>query len=208
MRINVRTGWFLSVMALSTLVACGSSVDQPDDNGTGNGGSGGSGGGEQAGGPTAEQACQDVCDQRATGDCDRGEVDCAELCGVIVEMAGPECEDKVSAAFTCMLPTAASCDEPDECEDQIDAAEAYIEEYGCGGMECSLSGGADGATCECVSTCKGKKHEQRCDIPPDGTAATCACLVDGVEVGTCEATTGEEACFGTTGCCQKYFDAP
>ncbi|WP_437874355.1 hypothetical protein [Sorangium sp. So ce513] len=88
MSIHVRAGWFLSMMALSTLVACGGSDDPPSSDGTGSGmnqgGDGGSGAGEPAGAcgelaacggdPTGswtiEESCLDLSfDIPPSGDC-------------------------------------------------------------------------------------------------------------------------------------------
>ncbi|WP_437629572.1 hypothetical protein [Sorangium sp. So ce854] len=61
MSINIRAGWFLSMMALSTLVACGGSDDPPSSDGPGSsmnqGGDGGSGAGEPAGACGELAAC-------------------------------------------------------------------------------------------------------------------------------------------------------
>ncbi|WP_437774254.1 hypothetical protein [Sorangium sp. So ce1097] len=87
MSFKLRTGWFLSMMALSTLVACGGSDDPPSSDSTGssmNQGGGGSGAGEPAGAcgelaacggdPTGswtiEESCLDLSfDIPPSGDC-------------------------------------------------------------------------------------------------------------------------------------------
>ncbi|MGK4005307.1 hypothetical protein WMF31_21945 [Sorangium sp. So ce1036] len=61
-------------------------------------------------------------------------------------------------------------------------------------------GGAVDPPCGCASTCHGKRYETQCETPAGG-GTRCACLVDGVEVGTCE---GERAgeCGVKESCCQ------
>ncbi|XXX77934.1 hypothetical protein WMF30_04070 [Sorangium sp. So ce134] len=94
---------------------------------------------------------------------------------------------------------------PSECQDEEAAAQACIDANGCNDLDCSFSDGPEGHGCGCASTCEGKMHETQCQLSADGTTATCACIVDGVEVERCEGETGE-VCGVTLGCCEEVFD--
>ncbi|WP_437972009.1 hypothetical protein WMF04_23200 [Sorangium sp. So ce260] len=205
----------LSVVAMGLLAACGSvHVDKEPDGAGGGDGSGGAGGSSGAGGLDARQVCLDYCNARNASGCETTEPDCAGFCEERIESAGAECEDKAGVLFACVLPLASTCPiaAPPSCQEEMDAVDTCMETHGCGFTQaCSGGGGEDGEdgeACSCEATCLGKRHETRCETPAGG-ATTCACLVDGVEVGTCE---GESA--GMCGvkekesCCQEYFNIP
>ncbi|WP_437689235.1 hypothetical protein [Sorangium sp. So ce176] len=216
---------FLGAMGL--LAACGS-VDG-DNGGGGSGGAGGgdgprgpgsggaggstdgggAGGSDDTGSPDALQACLDYCDE--VSQCDDPGASCADdFCEDQLQRAGAECEDEFGAAFACFLPLATvQCgfEPPDACRDEIDALEACTALHGCGGQLCQGGGGAEGETCGCVSTCQGKRYETQCDTLAGGDT-TCVCLVDDVEVGTCEGESAT-ACGVKESCCQtEYFNIP
>ncbi|XXX76778.1 hypothetical protein WMF30_54925 [Sorangium sp. So ce134] len=201
----------LSVGAMGLLAACGSvDVDKEPGGAGGAGGAGsddaGSGG---AVGLDARQVCLDYCNARNASGCEAPEPDCAGFCGDRLESAGAECEDEAGVIFACVLPFAATCplEPPPSCQEEMDALDTCMETHGCGGGElCSGGGGEDGETCSCEATCLGKRHETRCETPAGG-ATTCACLVDGVEVGTCEGE-GAGMCGVKEGCCQEFFNIP
>ncbi len=214
MKRSTRTGWPLSMMALSTLVACGDSGGEPSCSGGGNHGStgtsmaGGGGSGGEAGGSSGMEVCLDICEQHKMYGCDPPELDCAESCGVILELSRAEGDDEIVAHYSCMLPDAPTCKDgpPAECNDEEDAVLACLDAHGCRGLESSYPNGLEGNECACASTCLGKKHEVQCGPSADGTTM-CACLVDGVEVGTCEGS-DREVCHLTQGCCQEFFNIP
>ncbi|XYH97806.1 hypothetical protein ACMHYB_60320 [Sorangium sp. So ce1128] len=200
-------GKALLIGAMGLLAACG--PDEADNEPDGSGGSDSSdGSGGSGSAPTAEQQCVDFCDRLNANGCNARAVDCAARCQDQLERFGAECEDLAGALFACMLPFAASCQDepPPACERLGEEVEACIELHGCGGQVCSSGGGPEGETCGCESTCQGKRHETKCETPAGG-ATTCACIVDGVEVGTCE---GESAsvCGVKESCCQEYFNIP
>ncbi|MGK3998184.1 hypothetical protein [Sorangium sp. So ce1024] len=207
--------------AMGLLAACGSAAadDEPDGSGGagGEGGAGtrgeggaGAGGTDDAGGdPTGEQACLDFCHQLEVNDCGFPHDDCAEFCSEQFERVGEPCGDALGALFACALPFAPSCQDgaPDACDEETEAVDACRKLHGCGVEQCSAGGGAEGETCGCESTCQGKQYETQCDTPAGG-ATTCACLVDGVEVGTCEGESAN-ACGVKESCCQaEYFNIP
>ncbi|WP_437733949.1 hypothetical protein [Sorangium sp. So ce1335] len=204
MRRSIRTGWLVSVMALSTLVACRGSGGEPSG---GDGGHGGSGGGE-AGGPDGVQACVDICEAHKMYGCDPPERNCAESCGLTLMLAGSGCEDELAAMYSCYMSGAAACEDgvPAECKDEEDAALSCVAADGCIGLECTYPHGVEGNECACSSTCLSKKHEVQCGPEADGKTM-CACLVDGVEVGTCEGAE-REVCHLKQGCCQEFFNLP
>ncbi|WP_437321748.1 hypothetical protein [Sorangium sp. So ce385] len=215
MKRSIRTGWLLSMMALSTLVACGDGADEPTSSGStgtimgdgGSGGSGGSGGGE-AGEPSGVQACVAICEQHKMYGCDPPDLDCDGSCRITIGLTGTACDDEMAAMYSCELPEAPSCKDglPAECGDEHDAAFACIEASGCWGLDCTYPNGLDGNECTCASTCLGKEHEVDCGPSADGTTR-CACLVDGVEVGTCEGAV-KEVCHLKEGCCNEFFNIP
>ncbi|WP_437287886.1 hypothetical protein [Sorangium sp. So ce406] len=175
----------------------------------GSGDAGGAGGSDDTGSSGALQACLDYCDE--VSNCADPDASCADgFCEEQIQRAGAECEDELGAAFACFLPFATvQCgfEPPDACRDEIDALEACTELHGCGGQLCNGGGGAEGETCGCTSTCQGKQYETQCDTPAGGET-TCACLVDGVEVGTCEGESAT-ACGVKESCCQaEYFNIP
>ncbi|WP_433932164.1 hypothetical protein AB3662_46905 [Sorangium cellulosum] len=201
----------LFVVAIGLLAACGS-VDVEDRPG-GSGGSGGSGGAGGAGGageaPTGEQACLDFCHQVEVNDCGFPHEDCASFCSEQLERVGEACDDALGALYACALPFAPSCQDgaPDACDEEAEAVTACSELHGCGGELCEGGGGAEGETCVCASPCQGKRYETRCETPAGGDT-TCVCLVDGVEVGTCEGESAT-ACGVKESCCQaEYFNIP
>ncbi|XXT15565.1 hypothetical protein WME94_35495 [Sorangium sp. So ce429] len=255
MKRDVRTGWLVSMMALSTLVvACSDSGGGPSSSGggsggsggstcttmvgdggsggsggttgttmvgdggsggsggstgttmVGDGGSGGSGGGE-AEGPSAMQACLAICESHKLYGCDPPDTNCVQDCSlIVVPLSRPACEDELVAYYSCWLPEASTCKQglPADCQDEKDAYYACLDAHGCNGLECDYPHGLEGNECACSSTCLSKKHEVKCGPTEDGTTM-CSCLVEGVEVGTCEGAP-REVCHLTQGCCQQFFD--
>ncbi|WP_437998384.1 hypothetical protein WMF26_49260 [Sorangium sp. So ce185] len=197
-------GMTLCVGAMGLLAACGSADDDKEPVGSGGAGSGGSDGLD------AKQACMNFCNARNASGCEPQESDCEDFCDDRIEDAGGLCEDKAAVLFTCALPYASTCprDVPPSCQEQMVALETCMETHGCAGGElCSGGGGEDGVTtCSCEATCLGKRHEMRCDAAAGGTM-TCVCLVNSVEVGTCQEAP-PDPCGVKKGCCQEFFNIP
>ncbi|WP_437927277.1 hypothetical protein WMF37_51055 [Sorangium sp. So ce291] len=191
-------GKALLLGAMGLLAACGpdEANDEPD----------GAGGSDS--GPTAEQSCLGFCQQANANDCDPRAVDCVAFCQDQLGIAGAECKDLAGALFACMRPFAASCpnEPPPACERLDDEVESCMELHGCSGTVCSGGGGPESKMCGCQSTCEGKLYETQCETPAGG-ATTCACLIDGAEVGTCEGESAE-LCDVKHSCCQEFFDIP
>ncbi|KYF94170.1 hypothetical protein BE20_41265 [Sorangium cellulosum] len=194
----------LCVGAMGLLAACGSVDEDKEPVGSGGAGSGGSDGLD------AKQACMNFCNARNASGCEPQESDCEDFCDDRIEDAGGLCEDKAAVLFTCALPYASTCprDVPPSCVEQMVALETCMETHGCaGGALCAGGGGEDGATtCSCEATCLGKRHEMRCDTPAGGMT-TCVCLVNSVEVGTCQEAL-PDPCGVKKGCCQEFFNIP
>ncbi|KYF59155.1 hypothetical protein BE04_40690 [Sorangium cellulosum] len=192
----------LCVGAMGLLAACGS-VDE-DKEPVGSSGAGGSDGLD------ARQACMNYCNAVNANGCENAESDCEDFCDEAMEEAGASCEDKAAVLFTCALPYASTCprDVPPSCEEQVAALSTCMETHGCADGELCSGGGAAGGemTCSCEATCLGKRHEMRCETPAGGTT-TCVCLVDSVEVGTCEEPL-PDLCGVKKGCCQEFFNLP
>ncbi|WP_437644264.1 hypothetical protein [Sorangium sp. So ce362] len=125
---------------------------------------------------------------------------------IVVPLSCPACEDELVAYYSCWLPEASTCKQglPADCQDEKDAYYACLDAHGCIGLECDYPHGLEGNECACSSTCLSKKHEVKCGPSEDGTTM-CSCLVEGVEVGTCDGAP-REVCHLTQGCCQQFFD--
>ncbi|MGK3987388.1 hypothetical protein WME99_30385 [Sorangium sp. So ce136] len=139
--------------------------------------------------------------------CDPPELNCVQNCSlIVVPLSRPACEDELVAYYSCWLPEASTCKQglPADCQDEKDAYDACVDAHGCIGLECDYPHGLEGNECACSSTCLSKKHEVKCGPTEDGTTM-CSCLVEGVEVGTCEGAP-REVCHLTQGCCQQFFD--
>ncbi|MDI1446166.1 hypothetical protein [Polyangium sp. 6x1] len=189
--------------AASLLSAC-----EGDSTNNDSGGAGGAGGA----GPTI-QACYDYCDALEANSCPDASDTCMKRCDGFIDLYTAECEDELGAAYACLLPFASTCaDDQGACKDAWDTFET------CGGMHGCLILGSDSCpgdvdmngdvNCGCGNLCFNKTYETDCSAPAGGTM-TCKCLVDGVEVGTCDEGEQQSCKSATRGCCQaEYFKIP
>ncbi|UQA61647.1 hypothetical protein [Polyangium aurulentum] len=188
------------------LAACGGGST---NNGAGGAGGTGGAGGAGGAGPTGKQACYDYCHELDVNSCPNASDTCPADCDSLIDQYGTECEDEFGAAYACYLPFASTCEvKPAACEDAWDTAKACAAMNGCLVGQCTEGMGMNGdASCGCDALCYGKTYQTDCSTPAGGTM-TCKCLVDGVEVGTCD--NGDAlACGVRKGCCQaEHFKIP
>ncbi|AUX38250.1 MULTISPECIES: hypothetical protein [Sorangium] len=207
MRNSLNGLWrMLCVGALGLLAACGDVNEEPV--GSGGAGSDGAGSGS-TGSLDARQACMNFCNAHNASGCEPPESDCDDFCDDQIEHAGAACENRAAVLFVCALLHVSTCsrDAPPSCEAEVVALDKCMDTLGCSGRPlCSGGGGEEGQTCSCEAMCVGMRHETRCETPAGGTT-TCVCLVDGVEVGTCEAAL-PDLCGVKESCCQEFFNLP
>jgi len=194
---------FIAFGSLFTF-ACGGDVE-------GSGGSGTSGSSTTSasvgGDPiTANQACNDVCHQLETMNCNLGGgTDCMTQCTNQLQDLPPECEDEYVTEESCLLQNMSTCDYPAACELAQNGVGSCIAMYGCVSGPCSAGMGMNGeASCGCDATCKGTKYSTNCTTPAGGGMATCDCLVEGMSVGTCQMA-DPGACGPKDTCCNAMY---
>jgi len=170
-------------------------------------------GGAGGGGPTGMQACYDYCHELEVNSCPDASDTCTKECDGFITLYGTECENEVGAAYACLLPFTSTCaDEQGACKDAWDTFETCAGMHGClilGGDSCPGGVGMNGdVSCGCGNLCFGKTYQTDCSTPAGGTM-TCKCLIDGVEVGTCDDGDQLYCKSATRGCCQaEYFKIP
>ncbi len=199
MRASEFSSWFGRVL-LSSLVLAGCSSDVVVDAG---GGSGGSGAGGQAGdggsvgdGGSGPTLCEQTCELPACAS-----PDCVKYCNAVEK----NCLEESNAAVECRTPYFDEvCDAPgDVCMAEAAALSSCLAQHSptlCSSTGFTGGGSGCGSTGQCLN---GQAASIECEQDGD-LSYKCRCLVDDVELGTCQDKL-EVGCVLQESCCIQFY---
>lgn len=196
------------VFAFALLCACGARVNFDPSGGEGGGG----GAQPQDGGASSvvpgESACNDFCERNtvACNDTEACIARCEEVAGYL-GMCVPLFEALLACDADAPPPDPTHCQyvKP-SCQPELEALLACVYPTGpCGQGECVAGSGSGDPAMECTVTCGDVTYSTACNRASkfDPYPSDCVCQIDGVDVGTCQAFSGNG--LGQLGCCSAHF---